>query len=160
MDGNCTRRNIVYQAYIFPTKIIFMKTAHIRVSSLKFKFPYYNHKQYFNNSLLWNQTALSKCYWKLKQQWLTPMINWKIKKNLVQQVVLMVDAIYKLATVVESYPKASFSIANTPRLLHSTLETYLIMLSVKQGGINTIFGLSTCDWTPVFRTIGELSATT
>ena len=54
-----------------------------------------------------------------------------------------------LATVVEGYPKAPFSKATTPRckggatpfpgLLHFTLETYLIMLSVKPGGIKYHF---------------------
>ena len=51
----------------------------------------------------------------------------------------------KLATIVEGNPKAPFSIATTPRcrggrysfpgLLYFTLDPYLIMLSVKQGGI-------------------------
>ena len=56
----------------------------------------------------------------------------------------------KLATIVEGDPKAPFSIATTPRcvgegatpfpgLLHFTLEPYLIMLSVKQGGIKYHF---------------------
>ena len=55
----------------------------------------------------------------------------------------------KLATVVEGDPKAPFSIATTPwcmggrysfpRLLHFTLDPYLIMLSVKQGGIKYHF---------------------
>ena len=53
-------------------------------------------------------------------------------------------------TIVEGDPKAPFSIATTPRcsgggftpfpgLLHFTLDTYLIMLSVKQGGIKYHF---------------------
>ena len=47
----------------------------------------------------------------------------------------------KLATVVEGDPKAPFSIGATPssRLLHFTLDTYLIMLSVEQGGIKYHF---------------------
>ena len=55
----------------------------------------------------------------------------------------------KLATIVESYPKAPFSIATTPKcrgrrysfpqLLHFTLDPYLIMLSVKQGSIKYHF---------------------
>ena len=50
------------------------------------------------------------------------------------------------ATVVEGDSKAPFSIATTPRcgeddalfpgLLHFTLDHYLIMLSIKQDGIN------------------------
>ena len=57
--------------------------------------------------------------------------------------------IYKLATLVESDLKAPFSIATTPRcrgghysfpgLLHFTHDVYLIMLSVKQGGIKYHF---------------------
>ena len=73
--------------------------------------------------------------------------------------------ISKLATVVEDEPKAPYSIATTPRcrwgpysfpgLFHFTLDPYLIMLSVKQGGIKYHF-LSlwydlTRDWTPVSR---------
>ena len=76
-----------------------------------------------------------------------------------------------MATIVEGDPKAPFSIATTPRcrggrysfprLLHFTLVLYLIMLSVKQGGIKYHF-LSlwydlTWDWTQVSRAIGEHS---
>ena len=56
---------------------------------------------------------------------------------------------YKLAIVVESNPKAPFSIATTPRcregtisfpgLTNFTLDPYLIILSVKQGGIKYNF---------------------
>ena len=55
----------------------------------------------------------------------------------------------KLATIVEGNPKAPFSIATTPMcrggcysfpgLLYFTLDPYLIMLSVKQGGIKYHF---------------------
>ena len=54
-------------------------------------------------------------------------------------------------TIVKGDPRIPFSIATTPRcrrspflrLLHFTLDTYLIMLSVKQGGIKYHFlGLS------------------
>ena len=47
----------------------------------------------------------------------------------------------KLLTLVESDPKAPFSIATTPfpELLHFTLDPYLTMLSLKQGGIDFHF---------------------
>ena len=75
----------------------------------------------------------------------------------------------KLATIVEGNPKAPFSIATTPRcrggrysfpgLLYFTLDPYLIMLSVKQGGIKyhflSLWYDSTWDWTQVSRAIGE-----
>ena len=52
----------------------------------------------------------------------------------------MLCHIVKLATVVVGDPKVLFSIATTfPGLLHFTFDTYLIMLSVKQEGISTIF---------------------
>ena len=58
----------------------------------------------------------------------------------------------KLVTVVEDDQKAPFSIATTsrcrggaatpfPGLLHFTLDSYLILLSVKQGGIKYHFFL-------------------
>ena len=48
-----------------------------------------------------------------------------------------------------------------PRLLHFTLDTYLILLSVKLGGIKyhflSLWYDSTWDWTPVSWTIGKHS---
>ena len=49
-----------------------------------------------------------------------------------------------------------------PGLLHFTLDPYLIMLSVKQGGIKYHFSSlwydSTWDWTQISRAIGEFLA--
>ena len=73
-----------------------------------------------------------------------------------------------VSDVVESNPKALFSLATTSKyrggaitflgLLHFTLD---IMLSVKQGGIKYHFLRlwydSTCNWTPVSRATGERS---
>ena len=67
----------------------------------------------------------------------------------------------KLATIVKGDLKAPFSIATTPRcrggrysfpgLLYFTLDPYLIILSVKKGGIKyhflSLLYDSTCDWT-------------
>ena len=75
----------------------------------------------------------------------------------------------KLATLVEGDPKASFSIAITPRCREGCysfpwiaplyFDPHLIMLSVKQGGIKyhslSLWYDSTWDWTPVSWTIGE-----
>ena len=75
----------------------------------------------------------------------------------------------KLATIVEGNPKAPFLIATTPMcrgghysfpgLLCFTLDPYLIMLSVKQGGIKyhflSLWYDATWDWTQVSRAIGE-----
>ena len=69
-------------------------------------------------------------------------------------------------TEVEGDPKALFSIATTRcregatlslGLFHSTLDMYLMMLSVKQGGIKyhflSLWYDSTWDWTPFSRAI-------
>ena len=68
-------------------------------------------------------------------------------------------------TLVDSDPKAPFSIATTPICREGlfsfpwiapgfTLDTYLIMLSIKQGGIKyhflSLWYDSTWDWTPGF----------
>ena len=79
--------------------------------------------------------------------------------------------VYKLATIIEGNPKAPFSIATTPMcrggrysfpgLLYFTLDPYLMMLSVKQGGIKyhflSLWYDSTWDWTQISRAIGEHS---
>ena len=81
------------------------------------------------------------------------------------------DQQVKLATAVEGDPKAPFSIATTqkcsggcysiPWMAHFTLDPYLIMLSIKQGGIKYHFlnlrYYSIWELTPVSRTIGEHS---
>ena len=72
----------------------------------------------------------------------------------------------KLATRVEGNPKllhqgVGESATPFPGLLHFSLDPYLIMLSVKQGGIKYHFLRlwydSIWDWTPISRTIGEHS---
>ena len=70
----------------------------------------------------------------------------------------------KLATVIEGDPKARFSIATTPRytgLLHFSLDPYLIMVSVKHGGIKyhflSLWYDTTWDWTQVSVASGEHS---
>ena len=74
-----------------------------------------------------------------------------------------------MATIVESDSKSPFryllhqgvgeGATPFPGLLHFTLDLYLIMLSVKQGGIK-YYGLSlsydsTWDWTQLSKAIGE-----
>ena len=80
MDGNTNLENVVYQANISPKEGNFNEKEYIGESSLKWKFRHYNHSQTFNNPLLRNQTAISKYYWELKDQGLTPIVNWKIIK--------------------------------------------------------------------------------
>ena len=81
MDGNCNLENVIYWYNIFPKECHFKEKIYIDISSLKLKFRWYNHKLSFTNPLLKNQMVLSKCYWNLKDQGLTPQINWKIIKK-------------------------------------------------------------------------------
>ena len=108
----------------------------------------------------------------------TCSVIWCQIQNFRRTVVVLFNPLYiyffsiHSKSIVEGDSKALFSIATTliyrrgrysfPGLLHFTLDTYLIMLSVKQGGIKYHFFLdlwynSTWDWTPVSRTIGEHS---
>ena len=66
---------------IFSLKKVNLIMTYIGITSLNWKFQYYNHKQLFNNPLLRNQTAFSKYPWKLKDEGLTPIINWKVLKK-------------------------------------------------------------------------------
>ena len=81
MDGTCNLENVIYQANIFPKEGNFNNKIYIGVSTLKWKLGWYNHKQSFTKSLFKNQMVLSKYYWNLKDQGLTPQINMKIIKN-------------------------------------------------------------------------------
>ena len=75
------------------------------------------------------------------------------------------NKIVKLTTLVEGDPKAPFSIDTPPRWkgghYYFTLDSYLIMLNVKQGGIKyhslSLWYDLTWDWTLVSWTIGEHS---
>ena len=82
-----------------------------------------------------------------------PATNWKNKYPTSDTKIIGDIYKVKLASVVEGYPKAPFSIATTPRcregttpfpgLLHLTLETYLIMVRVKHIYIYIYIYIST-----------------
>ena len=58
------------------------------MTSLKWKFRYYNHLQSFQNPTLKNQTGLSKYNGYLKELGLTPIMNWKIIKTSFSTIIL------------------------------------------------------------------------
>ena len=72
-----------------------------------------------------------------------------------------------LDIIVEGHPKSPFSIATTPKCRKAgysfpeiaplTLDPYLIILSVNQGGIEYYFLSLWYDWNPVSWTIGAHS---
>ena len=71
----------MYQANISAKENDNIDKAYIGMTSLNWKFRYYNHLQSFRNSTLRNQTALSKYYWDQKELGQTPVINWEIIKR-------------------------------------------------------------------------------
>ena len=116
-------------------------------------------------------TYFKAAHWVPLSYCLVPHLSKKLSKlPLTSRLQSCILPIVKLATIGEGDPKAPFSIATTPRCRegrHSFpwmaplyLIMYLIMLSVKQGGIKYHFFFSlwydtTWDWTPVSRVIGE-----
>ena len=54
------------------------KRVNIGISAGSWKQWLYNHRHFFSNPQLRNQTALSKYFWSLKDQRLIPRVEWKI----------------------------------------------------------------------------------
>ena len=82
MSEKCDIQNIVNEANISSKEDNLNRKDYLGISSLNWKFRYYYHRQSFNNTLLKNQTTLSKYYCKIKHPELTPMINSKcLEKN-------------------------------------------------------------------------------
>ena len=57
------------------------RKTYIGISSTKWKSRYYYHIFSFSHEHLKNQTALSKQFWSLKNNGLTPEIKWTILKK-------------------------------------------------------------------------------
>ena len=74
--GNkCNLNNIIYQSNNSTKETNTNEKTYICITSLNWKFTYYNHLQSFKNPISKNQTALSKYYWNLKEPGLTPIIQ-------------------------------------------------------------------------------------
>ena len=71
----------MYEANISAIENDNIDMVYIGMTSWNWKFRFYNHLQSFRNPTLRNQTVLSKCYWDLKELFLTLVINWKIIKT-------------------------------------------------------------------------------
>ena len=98
--------------------------------------------------------------------WAAKLCNSRNIRSILRDIVKI-----KLAPVVEGDSKCPFSIATTPRcrgrrfsfpgLLHFTFDTYIIMLSVKQGSIKyhfvSLWYVSTWYSTLVFRAVDKHS---
>ena len=62
LGNKCNLNNIIYQANISTKENYTNEKAYIGMTSLKWKFRYYNDLQSFKNPTLKNQTARSKYY--------------------------------------------------------------------------------------------------
>ena len=78
----CNPSNVVYQACISPIEHYNDgERAYIGISAGNWKQGLYNHRHSFSNPRLRNQSVLSKYFWNLKDQGLTPQIKWKILRQ-------------------------------------------------------------------------------
>ena len=89
LRNKCKINNIINQANISTKENDTNYKAYIGITSLNWKFRYYNHLQSFKNP-----TALSRYYWYLIELGLTPIINLKIIKRSSSEPVYMVNVIY------------------------------------------------------------------
>ena len=115
--------------------------------------------QLYKNSLFFMKISIADQ--KSFDQW--KLYSWQHLQKAQKWCIWWYDNKVKLATIVESDPKAPFSLAITlmcmrgstpyPGLLHFTLDPYLIILSVKQRGITypflSLWYDSIWDWSPV-----------
>ena len=73
LGERCNSKNVVYQACISPMKYDNNgEKVYIGISTGNWKQGLYNYRHSFSNPRLRNQTALSKYFWNLKDQGLTP----------------------------------------------------------------------------------------
>ena len=82
MRGICDLKKVVDQATIFPMDNIKEEKVYIGISAGNWKQRFYNNRHSFSNSLIKNQTALSRWFSSLNDRSLTPKIKWRfIKKS-------------------------------------------------------------------------------
>ena len=82
LGGRCPTRNVVYQACISPMEQQKNgERVYIGISAGNWKQRWYSHRHSFSNPKLRYQTALSKYFWGLKDQGLSPQIKWKILRH-------------------------------------------------------------------------------
>ena len=78
LGGWCNSKNVVYQACISPMEHNNDgERIYTGISAGNWKQGLYNHRHSFSNPRLRNQFALSKYFWTLKDQGLTPKVKWK-----------------------------------------------------------------------------------
>ena len=82
LGRHCNLRNVIYQTFI--SSIEHQRDGerfYIGISVGNWKQRWYNHRHSFSNPKLRYQTALSKYFWGLKDQGLSPQIKWKIIRH-------------------------------------------------------------------------------
>ena len=81
VGGKCNFENVVYKATIFPMENRKEIIIYFGISAGNWKPRLYSHKHSFSNPSLRNQTVLSKCFWRLKDSGLTPLVRWNFIKR-------------------------------------------------------------------------------
>ena len=82
LGGRCNSRKVAYQVCISPIEQQRDgERVNIGISAGNWKQRWYHHKHSFSNPKLRYQTALSKYFWGLKDQGLSPQIKWKIVRH-------------------------------------------------------------------------------
>ncbi|XP_057301871.1 uncharacterized protein LOC130636231 [Hydractinia symbiolongicarpus] len=79
LQGNCRVQSVIYKCEV--TAQNQPKKAYIGLTEKEFKERYGGHKLSFNNKKYMNSTTLSTYIWQLKDQNITPELNWSIVKR-------------------------------------------------------------------------------
>ena len=81
LGGRYNSKNVVYQACISPMEHNNDgDKVYVGISAGNWKQRLYNHR-HFSNPRLRNETAISKYFWSLKAQGLTPQVKWKMVRQ-------------------------------------------------------------------------------
>jgi hypothetical protein len=79
LPGNCRIQSVVYKCEV--TTPSHPKKVYIGLTEKEFKQRYNGHNQSFKNNKYKHSTTLSTYIWSLKEQNITPSINWSIVKR-------------------------------------------------------------------------------
>ena len=81
MPGECTTKNILYEATLEANLPNYGKKIYKGISEPSFKERFGNHKKSFNNAKYKTETCLSTEVWRVKTQGGTPKITWRAIKQ-------------------------------------------------------------------------------
>ena len=83
LDGKCLTPNIIYEAQITSNQLNYKQKIYIGTAETDFKHRFNNHTKSFNLEHYENDTELSKEYWAIKRNHITPIVTWRIIRKYV-----------------------------------------------------------------------------